>query len=184
MSLIFVPFNSTGNMEAASSNIFFALTDADFCNYKLLKTIHLSNTRIMGYYDRQWNDIKPAKRIRYFIKPTKKIYPIDLNIGYKEYIMTKNYSKNLDLCLSYELNSVEHKVENKTKVYIRYGTLVQIMKSLYYGKYMNIRVSRYNGNLYITNGAVEKDNDDDGTVRNFKADDTHHNQIKRYFFAG
>lgn len=167
---------------------FFTLTPTDLQNYGS-NAIHLSNTRIVGYYERQWNDIKPAKRIRYFIKPAKEIYPIDLNNGYKEYIMTRNYSKNLDLCLNYVLTSEEHeKNQNNTKVYIRYGTLVHIMKSLYYGKYMSIRVSRYNADLYITNReSSEKEkpcDNDDGTVTNFKAEDTHHNQIKRYLFAG
>ncbi|KAM7363322.1 decapping and exoribonuclease protein Rai1-like isoform 2-T7 [Cochliomyia hominivorax] len=50
---------------------------------------------------------------------------------------------------------------------------------------MSIRVSRYDGNIYITNDPNESEevNDDDDVSSVSKPVDTHHNQIKRYVFA-
>ncbi|KAM7363324.1 decapping and exoribonuclease protein Rai1-like isoform 4-T6 [Cochliomyia hominivorax] len=58
--------------------------------YRKKTEIHFSNIRIVSYYERQGTRIARAKSIRYFITPPAEIFPIDLNVGYEEYLNTAN----------------------------------------------------------------------------------------------
>ncbi|XP_065361455.1 uncharacterized protein LOC135955084 [Calliphora vicina] len=160
------------------------LYKASYNDYKN-KSVHFSNTRIAAYFERQWETITTGARIRYFIKPRNELYPIDLNAGYQEYLMTSLYSKHVDLCLKYAMSAEDCKIKNRTKVYTRCGTLVNIMESISSkkSKELSICVTRYNGNIYMT---TENSNEGEKTQGDLEVQspiETHHNQLKRYLFS-
>ncbi|XP_037816082.1 uncharacterized protein LOC119606587 [Lucilia sericata] len=172
-------------MDEVSTKFLFKVTAKEIHKYKN-DFVHFSNTRIVAYYERLFKNIKPATRIRYFIEPPRGSYKIDLNDGYKEYVMTSLYSKGVDLCLKYVMSSPEEpEIKNKTKVFTRSGTLVHIMESIRSKKdrELLIRVTRYRGNIYMITGDSQKSEEMEGDKVVESPTETHHNQIKRYFLA-
>ncbi|XP_065361444.1 decapping nuclease DXO homolog [Calliphora vicina] len=149
------------------------------------KEVYFTIPRLVAYYDYNYNKITPAKRIKFFKSPTSDQYPIDLNAGFETCIRRKSdmYSLAIDLSLKYDMTSASEcdgldSIE-KIKVITRRGTLVHIMESYYIKTYdkLTIRVSRYNGNLYML---MEELYD---PLNILKPVNTHHGQLEKLLFT-
>ncbi|KAI8117579.1 Decapping nuclease DXO like protein [Lucilia cuprina] len=164
---------------------FYNITPQSINKYKE-KSVFFSKPKLVAYYDYNHGKITTAKRMKYFQNLKSNNYPIDLENGFATYIRRDSvmYSRNIDLCLKYVMSLASEcdNVENieKTKVITRRGTLVDIMQSSYSGYYSEeliIRVSRYNGHIYMI-----LDKKDESTTE-LRPKDTHHSRLEKLLFT-
>ncbi|XP_065354416.1 decapping nuclease DXO homolog [Calliphora vicina] len=163
----------------------YEITPQSLSKYKE-KRVLFSQPNLVGLYDYNYGKNTKAKRINYLKIPKLNVYPIDLNEGFAKYISRNSsmYSRYIDVSLKYDMTSAAERdgVVNieKTKVITRRGTLVNIMQSYYYKRQydeLKIRVSRYNGNLYMV---MEEE---DGSLFELKAVETHHGRLEKLLFT-
>ncbi|XP_065361433.1 uncharacterized protein LOC135955066 [Calliphora vicina] len=163
----------------------YKLTPQSLSKYKE-KSVFLSKPKLVDLYDYNYEKVTKAKRIKYLKTPKSDVYPIDLNDGFEKYIIRNSsmYSRYIELSLKYDMTSAAERDgdENieKTKVITRRGTLAHIMESYYNKRHyddLNIRVSRYNGNIYMV---MEEE---DESLCELKAVQTHHARLEKLLFT-
>lgn len=147
-----------------------------------LKGVSLTKPRLVAYYSKDYNILKPTKNVLYFKKPNFKNYPIDLNDGFDTFIRRQCPLKQNELSsvLQYAMSSRDeiYNFENvdKIKIFTRSGTLANIMFSYYSKEKCTVRVYRYNGDIYmIHHKAISS---------KFKKANTHHEQLLKNVFTG
>ncbi|TMW48253.1 hypothetical protein DOY81_006665 [Sarcophaga bullata] len=125
------------------------------CKIDRLEGVYFEKPRMVAYYEMNYGQLEEAKKIFYFKEPKLQTYPINLNNGYDTYIRRQNISKSaIDCTLKYVMSSeFKRNSENvkKIKIFTRGGNLAELMHCYYRKKFTDstIRVSRYNGDLYI-----------------------------------
>ncbi|TMW51784.1 hypothetical protein DOY81_003122 [Sarcophaga bullata] len=146
-----------------------------------LKGVSFTKRRLVAYYERNYNTVKPAKKIMYFKKPNLRNYPIDLNVGFDTFIRRQSSSapSELECILKYAMSS-EDKIYNsdnvdKIKIFTRRGTLATIMCCYYRKEKFTVRVCRYNGDLYMARVPI--------TFCKFRPANTHHEQFLKNVFT-
>ncbi|XP_037816084.1 decapping nuclease DXO homolog [Lucilia sericata] len=164
---------------------FYNITPQSIKKYKE-KSVFFSKPKLVAFYDYNYGKITTAKRMNYFQNLKSNIYPINLNDGFEKYIPRESamYSRNIDLSLKYDMSVAGERdsVENmeKTKVITRRGTLVYIMQSYYCKKYSDeliIRVSRYNGHIYMV---LEEEDESTHKLIPYQ---THHSRLEKLLFT-
>lgn len=165
--------------------LLYILTPTERTKLERKKT-YFTKPSLVAYFERDYENVFPAKRINYLALPKPSQYPIDLNVGASDYIFEvkpEQYKSSL-LCLEYimspktpqnALNDIE-----KTKVYTRGGVLNVIMRTPYYsnGKDDNwiIAVTRYGGNLFLLHRKTKPNCSLDVL--------THHGYLNKLVFSG
>ncbi|XP_037808824.1 decapping nuclease DXO homolog [Lucilia sericata] len=147
--------------------------------------VYFKKPELVAYYDYLDGFIVKASSIKYLKHPDTLSYPMDLNKGFHEYTMPKTVSLSRQIkpsliyydSLSDDLDDTKNM--RKTKVITRRGTLVRLMETHYNNVItdLTIRVTRYNGNLYMILDQKELSDSELNPVH------THHKHLERFIFS-